>query len=218
MEQVELTARSRSVTGKRVKLLRREGLVPLVVYGSHTTSVNLQVEEFDLHRAVSQAGGQLIELHVAGEDDPRMVLARELQWDAITGRLLHVDLYEVDMTQKVRVEVQLELVGEPKLVASGQATVLQTLNAVEIECLPGDIVQTIEVDLTHLVDMDDGVFVRDLAVPQTVEILTSGEEMVAKLNPILEEEEEEEEEVLMEVEEVEVIQRGRAEDEFEEEG
>ena len=218
MEQVELTARPRSVTGKRVKFLRREGFVPLVVYGSHTTSVNLQVEEFDLHRAVSQAGGQLIELHVAGEDDPRMVLARELQWDVITGKLLHVDLYEVDMAQKVRVEVQLELVGEPKLVASGEAMVLQTLNAVEIECLPGDIVQTIEVDLTHLVDMDDGIFVRDLAVPQTVEILTSGEEMVAKLNPILEEEEEEEEEVLMEVEEVEVIQRGRAEDEFEEEG
>jgi large subunit ribosomal protein L25 len=112
--------------------------------------------------------------------------------------------------------VQLVLVGEePKLVGTGEAMVFQALNSVEIECLPTDIMQSIALDMSGLVEPNDALFVRDLVVPEGIEILTSGDEMIARLQPIYEEEEEEEELELEEGEvspEVEVIQREREEE------
>jgi large subunit ribosomal protein L25 len=219
MDQVELVVQPRSVTGKKVKTLRRQGLVPLVVYGRKVTPVNVQAVEFNTKRAVARAGGQLMALRIEGEDEPRAVLARDIQRDSISGRLLHVDLYQVDVREKIQVDVSLSLVGAPPLVGTGEAMLLNVLSAVEIECLPTDIMQSIEVDVSGLVDMSDAIYVRDLAVPQGVEILTSSEEMIVRLQPILEEEEEEEEEELgielPEVGDVEVIQRGREEEEEE---
>ena len=185
----------------------------MVVYGRKTESVNLKGVEFDLQRAIFRASGQLIALNIEGQKNPRMVLARDVQRDVITGKLVHVDFYEVDMTEKVRVEVQLQFVGEPKLVSINEAMLSQTLSFVEVECLPGDILQSIEVDISKLVEMDDSLMVSDLVVPDTVELLTPADEMVVKLNPVFEEEEEPEEEFFAEVGEVEVIGRGKTEEE-----
>lgn len=216
MEQVEVMASPRTAMKKQVRALRKQGLVPLVVYGNKIAPVNLETGEFDLRRAIMRAGGQLIALKVKGEDRSRMVLVHEVQRDEIADRLLHVDFYEVNMAEKVHVDVQLELVGESRLVRSGQANLLHVLNEVEIECLPADIVQSIPVDLSRLAELDDSLYVRDLPVPETVKILTPGDELVAKLQPIVEVVEEEEEAPAVEPGEVEVISRGKAEEEFEE--
>ncbi|MBN1583077.1 MAG: 50S ribosomal protein L25 [Anaerolineae bacterium] len=214
MERVEITSSLREVTGKKVKRLRKEGLVPLVVYG-RTEPINLKGVEFDINRAIARASGQLIALDIEGQKEAKMVLARDVQRDVITGKIVHVDFYEVDMTEKVRVEVQLQFVGEPRLVAIHEATLMQTLTSVEVECLPGDIMQSIEVDVSVLAEIGDSLLVGDLVVPDTVEILTAADEMVVRLNAIVElEEEEGEEEVLFgEVGEVEVIGRGKTEEE-----
>ncbi|MFN2129689.1 MAG: 50S ribosomal protein L25 [Anaerolineae bacterium] len=219
MDQIELEVQPRSVVGKKVKALRREGLMPCVVYG-RTDSMNIQAPELDAARAIGQAGGQLITLKVDGEDEGRMVLAREVQRDVISGQLLHADFLEVDITERLQVSVPLVLVGEPSLVEANEAVLLQALNEVEIECLPTDILQSIEVDVSGLVDFSDAVHVRDLQLPATIELLTPGDEMIARLEQIQEEEEEEEEEALFEVVEpgeVEVIGRGAEEEEEEEE-
>jgi large subunit ribosomal protein L25 len=219
MDQTELEVQPRSVVGKRVKFLRREGVVPCVVYG-RADPMNIQGPELDVARAIGRAGGQLITLQVEGEDEGRMVLAREVQRDVITGQLLHADFLEVDITERIEVTVPLLLVGEPSLVEANEAVLLQALNEVEIECLPTDILQAIEVDVSGLVDFSDAIYVRDLQLPDTVEMLTPGDEMVARLDTIEEEEEEEEEEALFEVVEpgeVEVIGRGAEEEEEEDE-
>ena len=91
MDQIVIEAQPRSVTGKKVKTLRRQGLVPLIVYGK-TEPRNIQAVEFDTHRAIAQAGGQLIALNVEGTDASLTVLAREVQRDAISGKLIHADL------------------------------------------------------------------------------------------------------------------------------
>jgi large subunit ribosomal protein L25 len=215
MDRVQLYTQPRTVVGKRVKQLRREGIIPLVLYGETTDSTNIQASEFDTRRAVAEASGQLIALHIEGEGEPRMTLAREVQRDSISGSLLHVDFYEVDVTERIEVEVPLSIVGErePELVQAGEATVLNTLNLVEIECLPTDILQMIEVDVSGLADWDDAIYVRDLVVPESVTLLTDPEEMVARLEPVIEEEEEEEELEMPEIGEVEVIQRAREEEE-----
>ncbi len=218
MDQSVIEAQPRSVTGKKVKTLRREGLVPLVVYG-RTEPLNIQATELDTKRAIADAGGQLIALNIEGEQESRRVLARDLQRDALSGKLLHADLYEVDVTERIQVEVSLSLVGEPKLVDTGEAILLHVLTSVEIECLPTEIMQTIEVDATALKDFGDALYVSDLSLPEGIEVLTPGDEMIARLQAVQEEEEEEEEEALFEPEEpaeVEVIHRGRADEEEEE--
>jgi large subunit ribosomal protein L25 len=218
-DQNVITAQLRTVTGKRVKTLRTEGLIPLVVYGPKTEPINIQAVEFDTKRAIARAGGQLITLQIEGEQEPRVVLARDVQRDAISGNLVHADLYEVDITERLQVEVPLTFVGEPQLVTTGEALVLTILTSVEIECLPTEIMQSIEVDVSGLVEFTDAVYVSDLALPEGIEMLTPADEMIARLEAVEEEEEEEEEELFPEVEpgEVEVIQRGRAEEEGEEE-
>lgn len=217
MQQFEIAGSARSETGKKVKALRRQGLVPLIVYGPKSRPLNLKAVEFDVKRTIARAGGQLIALKVDGENEPRMVLAREVQRDVLTGHLLHVDMYEVDLTAKVRIEVPLSLEGESALVRTGQAALLQVLTSVEIECLPADIVPFIEVDVAKLTEIDEGIFVRDLTVPDTLKVLTLGDELIVKLNPVGEVEEEEEKAVAVEPAEVEVIGRGKAEEEeFEE--
>jgi large subunit ribosomal protein L25 len=219
MEQIELAAQPRSITGKKVKRLRSEGLMPLVVYGRETEPVNIQATAYEVARAFAESRGQLIELHIEGESEPRMVLARDIQRDVLSGAFLHADLYQVDIREKVQVEVRLSFVGEPALVDTGEAVLSVVLNSVEVECLPTDILQSVEVDVSTLVTMDDAIYVRDLAVPDTIELLTDGDEMIARLQYVMEEEEEEEEEefeLAPSVEDVEVIQRGVGEEEEEE--
>jgi large subunit ribosomal protein L25 len=216
MDQIELAAQLRSVTGKKVKALRSEGLIPLVVYGRKTESVPIQAAATEVARAFARSGGQLITLTIEGENEPRMVLPRDIQRDFITGAFLHADLHQVDITETVQVEVPLSMVGDPALVASGQAVLSVVLNSVEIECLPTDIVQSIEVDTSSLVTIEDAIHVRDLVVPDMITILTDGDEMIARLQHIMEEKEEEEEEEIglaPSVDHVEVIQRGVDQDE-----
>lgn len=220
MDQIELAAQLRSVTGKKVKGLRSEGLMPLVVYGRKTESIPIQAAATEVARAFARSGGQLITLTIEGENEPRMVLPRDIQRDFITGAFLHADLYQVDITETVQIEVPLSMVGEPALVASGEAVLSVVLNSVEIECLPTDIVQSVEVDTSSLITMDDAIHVRDLVVPDGIEVLTDGDEMIARLQYIVQEEEEEEEEeevfgLAPSVDDVEVIQRGADQEEDE---
>jgi large subunit ribosomal protein L25 len=122
------------------------------------------------------------------------------------------------MTETVQVDVTLAFAGEANLVATGQAILATMMNSVEIECLPSDILQSIEVDISSLVEMDDAIYVRDLTVPEGITILTDEDELIARMQYVVEEEEEEEEEEfgLPSVDEVEVIGE-RAEQEDEEE-
>ena len=218
MEQVELKTQKREVLGKKVKSLRREGLIPAVLYGHETASVPLQVEERELNRVLAQAGGhRLIALKVGRSRKRQMALAREVQWDVISGKPLHVDFYAVVMTEKITTAVPLVLVGEAPAAERVGAMVLQGLDEVEIECLPGDLIEAIEVDLSGLEEIDQAIFVKDLPVPPTVEILTDTEETVARVTWAAAEVVEEEEVVPVAPEEVEVIAKGKEEVEPEEE-
>ena len=219
MEQIELKTQKRKVLGKKVKNLRREGLIPAVLYGHKTDAVPLQVEERELNRILTQAGGhRLIALKIGRARKRQMALAREVQWDVISRKPIHVDFYAVIMTEKVTIEVPLVFIGEAPAVAQAGAILLQGLDEVEIECLPGDLVEAIEVDVSELVEMDQTIYVKDLRVPPALDVLTDAEEIVARVAWAAAEEVEEEEVVVpVAPEEVEVITRAREEVEPEEE-
>lgn len=217
MEQVELTAEKRVVVGKQVKQLRRQGWVPGVVYGHDFEALPVQLDVRSLGRVLERAvGTHLINLRVAGQDEPLLALVREVQRDAITGQLLHVDFYRVRMTERLRTEIPLVLVGESPIVERNEGLLLQGIAAVEVECLPKDLVDAIHVDVSGLDRLDMTLHVRDLSVPSGIEILTDPDEMVVRVVP-LEEERLEEIEAVPEAAEVEVISRRPKEEEIEEE-
>jgi len=215
MEQIELKAEKRTLIGKKVKGLRREGIVPAVLYGPKTEPIPIQCDGRELQQVLVRAGGtNLIAVRIDDADKPKMTLAREVQRDAITSQLYHVDFYQVVMTEKVAAEVNIILVGEPPAVQQKEFMLLQGTDSVEIECLPGDLIHSIEVDLSSL-GVDDTIYVKDLRVPDNVTILTEGDELVAKVQHLyIPEEEEEVEEWIEEApEEVEVIAKGKVEEE-----
>ena len=192
MEAILLDAELRSIAGKAVKHLRREGYVPAVVYGHFTEPLSLQVGERALHQALRVAGtNRLITLQVAGQESPRMVLVRELQRDALSHAMLHVDFYEVVMTEEITAEVPIVLIGESKLVKGGGGLLFQGLDAIEVECLPGDLPEEIQVDVSGLVEVEQTVSVRELKLGEAVKVLTELDEVVVKILPPEEEEVEE---------------------------
>jgi large subunit ribosomal protein L25 len=204
MEEILLDAELRGVTGKQVKRLRRDGLVPAVIYGRRTEPVALKIEQRALRDVLKKAGtNRLITLNVGGLEDSRRVLVRELQRDAISHAVVHVDLYEVVMTEKITAEVPVALIGASPPVRDGEGILFQGLDSVEIECLPGDLPPNIEIDISGLTAIDQTILVRDLKLSDAIEILSEPDEIIVRILPL--EEEEIEEVVVAEVPEVEVV-------------
>jgi large subunit ribosomal protein L25 len=211
--RVELTAHKRTVQGKQVKQLRREGWIPGVMYGHDFDSVPLQFEARGLQHLLARVGGsQLINIKIEGQKKPEAALVREVQRDPIRHNLLHVDFYHVKMTERLTAEIPLEMVGESPVVEQKEGILLQDLSSIEVECLPGDLVDAIEVDLSDLVELDQALYVRDLAVPAGIDVLTDPDEMIIHLVRLEEEKIVEEGELLMPAaEEVEVITEAKEE-------
>lgn len=179
MEQVELRAESRQVTGKKVKHLRSQALVPAVMYGPDIPVTQIQASERDLARVLTQAGETaLIHVFIDNEPNPTMVLARDVQRDVLSGNLLHVDFYQVRLTETVRTTPRLEFVGEAPVVHTKNAVVVHNMNSIEVECLPTDLIDAIQVDLSQLTSLEKSIHVRDLPVPPGVTVLADPEDVV----------------------------------------
>jgi large subunit ribosomal protein L25 len=181
-EQMELVAEERTVLGRQVKQLREDGWVPAVMYGREFDPMPLQVEELRLRKVLSQVGGsQLVRVNVKGKKSPELVLVREVQQDPLRGHVLHVDLYRVMMTEKLTAEVPLSLVGTSPMTHVTDAVMLTGISSVEVQCLPVDLVDAIEVDLSALTEFDQSLTVGDLPVPDGIEILTEPDEMIVRV-------------------------------------
>ncbi len=219
MEKIELVTGRRKVAKGAAKRLRSEGIVPGVLYGHGVENIPLKIQALRLNRILSEAGSsQLIHLRIDDSPTTQPVLAREIQRDVLTGAPVHVDFLAVSMTEKITAQVALTLVGEPQPVVQGEGMLLHGAGEIEIECLPGDLIPSLEVDISDL-DFDTAVYVGDLQVPANITILSDPQEMIAQLSyeQMAVAVEEEEEEVLFEEEptEVEVISKGKPEEEEE---
>ncbi len=215
MEQIALNASPRTVIGKQVKALRRSGLVPLVMYGARLEPLALQADSKELARVLRQAGGSRL-IAVNTGNGTRLALAREVQREPISGQILHVDLLAVSMTERIHVEVPLVLDGKSPAVRRGEGVLLSGLGLVEIECLPGDLLDRIHVDLEGLNKVGDAIHVKDLRLPPTIRVLTDPDEMVVRVTHLAAEEVPVAAVPAEEVE-PEVIAKGKVEEEGEEE-
>lgn len=217
MDKMELTLEKRDVTGKKVKQLRVEGIVPAVVYGHGFDPLTVQVEEKSLRQVVRQAGtSKLIDLKIQGRNSPEKAIIRDIMRDVITREILHVDFYRVSMTERITAEIPITFVGTSPVLDSSTHMLFYGVESIEVECLPGDLPDSIEVDLTTLREVGDAAYVRDLAISDKVSLLTDPDELVVRVEETWAEEIEEEE-VEEEVGEPEIVS-AREELEEEEEG
>jgi large subunit ribosomal protein L25 len=215
MERIELKSATRTIHGKQVKRLRAESQIPAVVYGPDMSSQPIQIDERGLVRVLREAGATaLIDLYIDDGSEPHVVLAREIQRDSLTGRALHVDFYEVRLTETVRTMPRLEFVGKSPAAEAGLGVLIHGMTSVEVECLPTELISSIEVDVSVLETLEDVITVSDLPVPDSVTVIADPGEMVASVVPtrmeVMEEEEVEEE---FELEEGEVVEVEVAEEE-----
>jgi len=178
MEDIVLQATSREVIGKQVRALRRMGKLPAVVYGRHLTAIPISLDAHETsYKLAGISSSQLITVVVDGSNK-HTTLLRERQRHPITGNLLHIDFLAVSMTEKLRAMVRINLVGDSPAVKNYDAVMVTGHEEVEVESLPGDLPESIVVDLSTLKEIGDGVYVRDLQVPAGVEILVELDEMV----------------------------------------
>jgi len=187
METLELKADVREVTGRKVKVLRQEGLVPAVLYG-HADPTLLQIEAKPLGKVLREAGThQLIGLQI-GNKKPVVTLARDIQRDAIRHNYLHVDFYAVKMDEKVTAQIPLVIEGVSPAVKDHGGILTHGMDEIEIECLPSDLLSAIEVNIEGLVEYNDSISVSDLVVPSSITVLSDPDSMVVKVEaPRLEE-------------------------------
>ncbi len=215
MENIVIEASPRTVKGKRVKAMRRSGLLPAVMYGVGMEPQMLELPAHETEKILQNVSGStLIDLKVGKKT--HKVLIREIQREVISRKPIHLDFLEVAMDVAIRAIVPIELVGEAPAVRELGGVLVAGLNEIEVEALPSDLPDRITVDISGLKTVDDSLTVGDLIIGEGVTVLTEADEAIANVvYQAVEEEPEEVEEVLVEME-PELVERAGREDEEEE--
>jgi len=219
MDRIKLEAERRNVIGKKVKVLRREGLLPAVIYGKHMDPLPIVLDlraTTKILREVSRA--TILTIDVEGEEFTTLV--RERQRGILSGEYEHIDFMAISMTETVRTQVNVFVEGQSPAEEEFGAVVMTGADNIEVEALPGDLPESLTVDVSVLTNIGDTITVADLVLPKGVTVLSDPTEMLAVLTvPVAElmEEEEEEELELDEDMEPEVIGREDEDEETEEE-
>ena len=213
MDKVVLKATRRDVKGKQVKSLRRQGQLPAVLYGHKFEPISISLDAHNSSLVIPHlSSSTIVTIDLDGEQFAALV--REKQRDYIKNSLLHIDFQVVSLTEKIRAMVQLEVHGTSPAVKDFNAIIVNSLTHIEVEALPNDLPERLVVDISKLTQVGDTIYVRDLALADTVTLLTDKDEIVVVATSAAPEEVEEAP-VVAEAAEPEVIERGRKEDEEE---
>lgn len=166
---IKLEAKNREVTGKKVYHLREENQIPAVFYG-HGINKNFALDYVAFEKVYKEAGeNTIIDLETDGQIAKCLVAG--VQYDPIKQTIIHVDFKQVKMDEKIKATVSLEFVGESKMVKEEGGVLVHNVDELEIECLPGDLIHEIVVDISVLNTFDDVITIRDLKLPESVEII-----------------------------------------------
>ena len=218
MEKAVLKASKRDVIGKQVRALRRNGQLPAVLYGRHIDNpISIVLDQREAARTLAKtSSSSLVTIDLDGTEYPALV--REKQKDFIKNRLTHVDFLAISLTEKLTAFVGVELAGLSLAVKDFNAVLVTGLDEIEVECLPIDLPEKIVVDIGALAKVGDSIHVSNLVLPEKVKVLTSPTEMIVIATAAKVEEAVEVAAPVAGVEEPEVIEKGKKEEEGEEEG
>ncbi|MFO8143696.1 MAG: 50S ribosomal protein L25 [Dehalococcoidales bacterium] len=197
MKGTVLKARARDITGKKVRFLRRGGITPTHLFGHNLKSRSLECNTGELLDVIKEFGTtSLLNLEIDSEKRPRKVLIREIQTDPLGKQLLHVDLYQIKMTEKLKAEIPIILTGEaPAMEIKGRA-VQHSLDTLSVECLPDKLPHEVEVNIGVLNELGDSIYVKDLRLGEDITVHNEPDQLIVKIAEmavarVAEEEEEE---------------------------
>jgi large subunit ribosomal protein L25 len=191
--QVEIEANKREELGKKARKVRAQGLIPAVIYGKKlkATAVSIPTKEFEKKVLGSEAGRNLI-FNIKVKDDGKAksvpVITQSIQRNNLSDKIVHLDFLNIAMDEAIKARVPVELIGVPTGVKDDGGVLVHGLREIEIKCLPGDIPDKYEVDVTGLA-INTALHVSDLRVDKKIEILSDKNEMVAQVSPPTKEEE-----------------------------
>lgn len=175
---ITLKADIREIVGKKVSKLRSQDLIPAIMYGNKIAAQNLTVKYVDFKRVYAKAGeSALIELEVGGKK--ANVLIHDIQLSPMSGKVSHIDFFQVNMKEEVETEIPLEFVGESPAVKALGGVLIKNMDEISVKCLPADLPEKYVIDISILATFDDVISVKDLKVSDKVEIMLDGETVIA---------------------------------------
>jgi len=175
---ISLKAVKRTEVGKKADKLRKQNLIPAVMYGNKIAAENITVNYIDFKRVYDKAGeSALVELDTDGKK--HNVLIHDIQLAPMSGKVTHVDFFQVNMKEEVETEIPLEFVGESEAVKAHGGVLIKNMDEIMVKCLPSDLPEKYEIDISKLVTFDDVIAVKDLKISDKVEILMDPETVIA---------------------------------------
>lgn len=183
MDKIVITARTRDIFGKKLASSRKSGDLPAIVYGQEKDNEPVFLNAHEFTRVYSQAGqNTIVELKI-DQDKSSNVLIQDVSRHPVTSDITHADLLRINMSQSIRTNVPLSFVGEAPAVYQSEGTLLTNIEEVEVETLPAKLPSSIEVDISDLDDFEKSIHIKDLVVPEGVEILVDPDELICKVEP-----------------------------------
>ena len=183
MEKIQLKSELRDTAHRTAKALYREGLIPAELYGNKVQNAHLSINQIEFEKVLRKAGESTVIQVALPDGSVRNVLIQDVERHYLSNSPIHVDFYEVNLTEKLTATVQIEFIGEAHAVKALGGTLVKALTEVEVECLPGDLPHQFDVDISSLDTFDKQILVKDLIVSDKVEIKADPEEMVAAVQP-----------------------------------
>ncbi len=192
MSELILKATARDVLGKKTRFLRRRGITPTHLFGHGVESMSLQCGTAELKDIIARGGStRLVSLDIEAGKKTRSVFVREIQVDTITGQLIHVDLYQIQKTEKMTADIPIILIGEAPATKSRENILQQSLTQLGVSCLPEKLPPQIEIDLSSLEEVNSAIYARDIDLGPDVTITTPDDQMIVKISQVAIEKEEE---------------------------
>jgi len=183
MDNLTLLTTNRSLLGKKTRFLRRQGITPTHLFGHDVSSLALQCDTAKLQRIIAQTGRtRPINLEIEGDKRPRTVFIREIQRDELTRQLLHVDFFQVKKTEKIKVDIPIVFVGEAPAMKEKENILTHGVTSLAIECLPGEVPPQIEVDLSHLEEVEQAIYVKDIVLNPDITVMTEPDQLMVKVS------------------------------------
>ena len=184
MDVQTLKLERRELTGKKVRSLRRRGIIPAHVYGADIEPASVQVDERTLNRLLPSVGSNIpVSVEYDGQDTENICFVREVQRHPVSDAVIHVDFMRVDVSRAVSAEVPLTLTGTSAAVANMAGTLLQSVQSLLIEALPMDMPAEIIVDISVLNALDSTLSVSEITVPGDVTVLNDPDDTVIRIAP-----------------------------------
>jgi len=178
MKRVNLTAKIRKKETE-AKMLRKELRIPGILYGKGFSNQTLSLDKKELEKMIEESGTSSIIYLKIGREEPIQTLIQDIQFGPLSDEVIHIDFYKIKKGEKINTHIPVDIIGKSPAVEEEGGNLILDKDEIEVECLPDDLIENIEVDISVLINFDNVIRIKDLNIPDKIEVLDEPEEVVA---------------------------------------